>query len=120
MKKYDFIIIAAVLAIAGILFFFLYGTPAHNGKFVTVKIDGAITQTLPLAENRTLEIETAQGNNTLEIKDGYACIIAADCPDKICCHHAPVRRNGESIICLPHRLIISISSTEDNEIDARI
>ena len=121
MKKYDFIIIAAVLAISGALFFFLYGAPSHSGKYVEIEINGSVSQVLALDEDRVLEIETEGGKNTLEIKDGYAKITEADCPDKICQKHQKICRSGESIICLPHKLVISITDKSgDDEIDIKV
>ena len=112
MKKYDFIIIAAVLAISGALFFFLYGAPSHSGKYVEIEINGSVSQVLALDEDKVLEIETEGGKNTLEIKDGYA---------KICQKHQKISRSGESIICLPHKLVISITDKSgDDEIDVKV
>lgn len=34
---------------------------------------------------------------------------AADCRDQICVHHRPVTSSGESIICLPHRLVVELT-----------
>ena len=37
----------------------------------------------------------------------------ADCPDQICKNHKPIRKSGETIVCLPHKAVIEISSEED-------
>jgi len=118
MKKADIIVIAAVLAVAGILCLFLYGTN-HSGSYVQVETDGTVSEVLPLSEDCEKVITTADGGeNTLVIKDGTARIIEANCPDKICVHHTAIHRSGESIICLPHRLTVSVvSSNGDSEID---
>lgn len=34
---------------------------------------------------------------------------AADCKDQICVHHRPVSSGAESIICLPHRLVVEVA-----------
>lgn len=118
MKKHDFILIIAVLAAAGILFLALYGGKAH-GAAVQITVDGTVTQTLPLNEDITYPIQSAYGTNTLEIKGGCAAVTDADCPDKICVHHHKIKRNGESIICLPHKTVITVvDETSGEEIDA--
>ena len=117
MKKADFIIIATVLIIAGALFAVLYGF-ASSGDYVTVSVGGTVTQTLPLSEDTEQVIRTEHGNNTLVIRDGKAYITDADCPDKICEKHPKIYRNGESIICLPHQLVISVISDSGDGIDA--
>jgi hypothetical protein len=47
--------------------------------------------------------------NTLVIEGGRARIEAADCPDKLCVKQRAISKAGESIICLPHKLVIRIS-----------
>ena len=42
----------------------------------------------------------------------------ADCPDKLCVHQKAVSRDGESIICLPNKVVVSIEGGEDREMDA--
>jgi hypothetical protein len=41
----------------------------------------------------------------------------ADCPDKLCVQEKAVSKNGETIVCLPHRVVVEITSEEENEID---
>ena len=109
MKKADFILIGAVLCAAGALVLFLYfgGRP---GAAVTVAINGETVDTLPLNKDITKEYEGADGGrNLLVIENGKARITEADCPDKICAKHRPVSRSGESIICLPHKLVVTVT-----------
>ena len=85
MKKADIILIAVVFAVVGVILFFLYGVNTNSGSYVTVEINGEITETLSLNEDKTLEISTENdGANTLEIKDGVAKMTSANCPDGIC------------------------------------
>jgi hypothetical protein len=51
----------------------------------------------------------------LVIKDGKAFIQNADCPDKICAEHKPISKTGETIVCLPHKLVIEITENEEND-----
>ena len=41
----------------------------------------------------------------------------ADCPDQVCVNHRAVERDGESIICLPNKVVVSVESSEANELD---
>ena len=81
-----------------------------------VKVDGKITGTYSLIENQTIEIN--DGSNILEIKDGIADMIEADCPDKLCVKQKAISKNGESIICLPNEVVVEVKSNEDSEYDA--
>lgn len=120
MKKADFILIAVVAAAAGILLFFLYGINGNSGAYVRLEIDGKVVDTLPLDVDTTREIETGDdGKNTLVIKDGYAKMVEANCPDGLCTNQKRISRSGESIICLPHKVVVSvIDDSKDEQIDA--
>jgi len=120
MKKSDFIVIAAVLAVAIIILAVLYGTKSDAGSFVQIEVDGKVVDTLPLDTDTQREIETENGGtNRLVIKDGYASVTQASCPDGICVNHKRINRPGESIICLPNKVVISVlSDKETGEVDA--
>lgn len=120
MKKADFIIIGVVLAVAGVLLLVLYGSNSNIGSYVQIEVDGKVVESLPLDTDTTYEITTENdGSNTLVITDGSARMINANCPDEICVNHKPINRSGESIICLPHKVVISVVDSSDNsDIDA--
>lgn len=48
------------------------------------------------------------GTNHLIIKDGEAWISEADCPNHDCVKKGKISRNGEMLVCIPHRLTVSI------------
>ena len=72
-------------------------------------MNGELFGEYPLGRDITLDIESADGVNRLVIKDGAAYVEYADCPDGICSAHSPICRTGESIACLPHRVIITVT-----------
>lgn len=120
MKKADLIIIVSVVAIVGVLSFFLYFVNSNSGNTVTVEKDGKIIETLSLDKDCEKKYDFDGETNTLVIKDGKATVTEANCPDEICANHKPINRSGESIICLPHKLVITVTNdkSSDNEIDA--
>jgi hypothetical protein len=42
---------------------------------------------------------------------------AADCPDKLCVKQRSIAKEGETIVCLPHRVVVKISGGERPVID---
>lgn len=119
MKKADLILIAVTVAIAGVLLFLLYGVNNSSGAYVQIEINGIVTETLPLDTDTVFEIITDGGENLLVIESGNAKVTEANCPDGICKNHAKIHRNGESIICLPHRVVITVVNEADTDgIDA--
>lgn len=117
MKKQDLFVIAAALAVAAVMCLIIYLPGGNSGEYVQVEIDGETVATLPLGEDAERTFTTELGSNTLVIRDGTAYISEADCPDKICVRHSKIHRNGEAIICLPHRTVVTVIGA-DGEIDA--
>ncbi len=88
-----------------------------EGAYAVVKIDGKEWARYSLAENREVEIETERGKNILVIKDGYADITKADCPDGLCEDQHRINETGESLVCLPHKLTVVIEGAEEEGVD---
>lgn len=55
--------------------------------------------------------------NLFICRNGEVQMIMSSCPDLICVHHRAVSKTGESIICLPHKLVIEITGTAETELD---
>ncbi len=119
----DIILAVAIvlIAAAGLLLFTL---TKEEGSTVAVKIDGVVIDTYPLSENIEVSIKTGENDgsiNVLTIKDGKASISEADCPDKICIESRAVSFVGETIVCLPHKLVIEITNEKtDDQIDVAV
>lgn len=88
------------------------------GNTVTITIDGELWRTLPLSTDTTIDIPGHGGTNTLCIKNGQASITEADCPDKLCVHQVSIQHNGESLVCLPHKVIVKVTANaSDRDLD---
>ena len=115
----DLIFIAAILAVVALgaaALFFLRG----EGSTVQVEVDGTVIGIYPLSVDREVEIKTGENGeelNLLVIKDGKATVTAATCPDGICAAHRPISREGESIVCLPHKVVITVIGGSGEEPD---
>ena len=81
---------------------------SRGGRVATVIIDGEECGSYSLSEDLRLPIVAKNGKNLLVIKDGVAFIEEADCPDLICQRHRPVSCEGETITCIPNRIIVRI------------
>ncbi len=115
MKKKDWILIIIVLCVAACAYFshqLLRNTGAGE---VVVKVNGKLTGTYSLNEDQ--EITINGGSNVLEIKNGRADMVKADCPDQLCVHQRAVSVSNENIICLPNKVIVEIHSRTDSKID---
>lgn len=119
----DIILVAVVLVIAaaGLLFF---GLNKEAGTFAAVNIDGEQTAIYPLSVDTEVTVTTGENNehiNVLVIKDGKAYVSEANCPDGICAETRAAQYVGETIVCLPHKVVIEIvAENTEPEIDVAV
>ena len=118
-KKVDYIIIAfvAVVAVAIVAIYFF---ASKQGDYVSVKVSGKEVATFKLGENTEYVIQGYNnGHNTLVIKNNQAYIKYANCPDKLCKKQGHISKVGESLICLPNKVVVQIESENNKpEVDA--
>lgn len=121
MKRNDVILIATlvVCALAAFGGVSLYSALRTREPEAVVYEDGEEQGRYPLSEDTTVEIRQKDNSyNILRIREGKADITEASCPDKICVNHRPVNRQGESLVCLPNRLVVEIENGVESEVDA--
>jgi len=109
-KKADIILIASLLILAAAVFLVVKLTQ-KPGSWAVVAVEGQEIQRIRLSEDGIYELNG--GTNTLEIKDGRAHMIKADCPDKLCTYQGFIDSDGQAIICLPNRLTVVVSGPEN-------
>lgn len=118
--KADIFVIGIIL-IAALLFFVIPGVmnrPGENGE-VEFWQDGELLYSYSLSEDRIVSVQTSDGGyNLVLINGGSARVTDADCPDKLCIRQRSISKNGESIICLPHKLVVQITSGKESDLDA--
>ena len=79
-----------------------------SGGYVQVKVNGKVYAEYSLNRDGKYVIDGVNGHNTLVIKDGYARVVDATCPDKVCEHMGKISRVGQSIVCLPNKVVVEI------------
>lgn len=113
LRKADLLLLAAALVFGAVLAaVLLLRSP---GGTVQVRVAGAVTAAYPLDVDASYTITGANGGtNLLVIEDGAARIEEASCPDGVCVHTGRIRRNGQSIVCLPNQVVVEIVSDTEN------
>lgn len=112
--KNDIILISILLA-AGLAAIMILLISKPVGTTVSVRVDGKEIASFSLSENRELFIPGKGGSNHLIIKGGYAYIDDASCPDGLCIGMGKINRAGQSIICLPNKVVVSIETRGHDE-----
>lgn len=117
--KWDILLLAGILLAA--LLIWMSSQLINHGRADSVFVlqDGEVIASYPLSEDRTAIISYGENEyNLLMISDEAVFVSDADCPDRLCVSQKAISRKGESIICLPHKLVIVIDSEEEGEVDA--
>lgn len=110
----DILLIFTMLGIGVILLAYTYfGKQSH--PVVAVRVNGKVVQEFSLDDSINYKIEGIGGTNTLCIGEGSVWLSEADCPDRICVQTGKIRYAGQSIICLPHKVVVEIKEAEDAE-----
>ena len=101
----DVIVISSIIfvsVIALILVFVL----RKGGSYAAVEVNGEVVGEYSLSQNGTFVLNG--GTNTLVIENGSAYLINSSCPDHTCEKTGKLRFVGQSAICLPNKLSVTI------------
>lgn len=109
-KRGDFILLFSLL-ITGAAIFLIQSGHREHGDMVEISIDGRRYALYPVSGERIIDIGDTF-HNRLVIKENKVYMESADCKDQYCVAHKPISRTGETIICLPHRLVVTIISSD--------
>jgi hypothetical protein len=112
LKPLDFVVIIGlfVLSFSPILLL----THRSNGvPEAVLRVAGQELKTFNLSENQTYTYEDPDGDiNVIEVKNGKIGITYANCADQLCVRKGFISRVGDTIACLPHKLVIEVTSGE--------
>lgn len=116
LKKYriDIIVIASLLLLA-CLTLLVFSLTRKQGAFAVVEIDGNTVHSFPLSVDGVYSLNG--GTNVLVIEGGYAYLNYSECPDHTCKNTGKIRYVGETIICLPNKLSVTIKGESDGGVD---
>ena len=112
--RYDLILIGALLVISiGVLL--VTTLTRREGGYVEVEQSGRVIATYSLAIDG--EYSLNGGTNILVIEGGVAYLKDANCPDKTCVKTGKIHYVGQSIICLPNEISITVRGDTDDGVD---
>ena len=85
-----------------------------------MQADDHIEGEYPLAESRHVRVHGPLGETEIAIEDGAARIVASPCARKLCVRMGAARRAGQTIVCVPNKVIVRIEGERagSDEIDA--
>ena len=103
MKKADIITVVCFLS-AALIIFGVISAFKKQGETVVIKKNNTVVYEGSLYTDKKIELD----GNTAVIKNGYAYMESAKCKNQICVHTNKISSKGETVICLPNKVIIEI------------
>jgi len=113
--KNDLLLVFVILCLALFMLILSFVFAKEYAGNVQIKVDGKLVGTYPIYEDK--EIVVNGGSNIVTINSGRVQMREANCPDQICVNHHPIHANHESIICLPNKVVVEVTSKEIKKLD---
>ncbi len=109
------VIVISVLLIFSLLLIAFSLIFRRPGASVTVEVDGVKLGEYSLSEDGVFPLNG--GTNTLVIEGGEAYLRDSHCPDHTCENTGKIHFVGQSIICLPNRLSVTVRGESEGGVD---
>lgn len=116
-SRFDAVFISLII-IVSVIWWFTYKSKSDNSRPKKVLIfsgDSLLEQT-SLEKDR--QINLLGGRMQLEIKSGRVRVVKSDCPHHICMNMGWISLSGQTIICVPNKVLIEIKSSGQPLLDA--
>ena len=106
----DVLLISVLISTAALFLFIFYLWAADSGEIAAVYENGVLSGSYRLDRDCVINVyENGHITNMIEIKDRSVRVIFADCPDKSCVKQGAVSGVGQSVVCLPNRLFVTVN-----------
>ena len=115
--KNDVIFIGFLAVFCVAVCIWVYKGGAVEGSNILITVNGKEYGTYSLFEEQTITIGEGDKKNIIEIKGGKAYMKEASCPDQLCVNQNEISFDKESIICLPNKVVITVISDVESEVD---
>ena len=116
-KPLDALVAAVVIALAVVTALLFYLPKAQEGQRTVViaqRGQEVCRQDINIPgfdKERVVALDDGVYHLTVRINDGGVYVSDSDCPGQDCVHTGVIRQAGQSIVCLPAQVVISIVST---------
>lgn len=101
----DCVVVTVLVAVIAVSAWLIYRLPSET---VTLSVGGSVRR-ISLGADAEIDL----GHLTVIVRDGEVWVENADCPDKLCEKTGHIGRAGQSIVCLPHGIVITVGGKSD-------
>lgn len=108
-RIWDVVLIVLLLALVGLTVYF--AVMPRAGAFAEIYVDGELYQKVSLSKDAEIDLDHLK----IVVENGMVRVEDADCPDKICERRGAISKAGQTIVCLPNRVVVKITGKGDVE-----
>lgn len=113
----DKVLIGVVLLAIGINIWWIF--KSNKAEIVEIQTPEAIKRVTLSDRPQTVSIYGALGTTTIEIKEKKVRVVSSTCPQKMCVKMGWRVKNGDTIVCVPNKIVVKIvSARQKQKIDA--
>lgn len=111
IRKSDIILAAALIlgCIISLAYFSVSSKELSPASTVVITKDGKILENCSIHDDKTVDT----GSNTIVIKGGEVYMEHADCKNQICVREGKISHAGQSIVCMPNRVVVEIKGGDE-------
>ena len=108
-RIWDVLLILFLLVLVGLTVYF--AVLPKTGSFAEIYVDGELYQKVSLSKDSEIALDHLK----IIVADGAVRVQEADCPDKICVKRGAISKAGQTIVCLPNRVVVKITGKSEVE-----
>ena len=76
--------------------------------YAVIQNSDGFYQVLSLGEDATVTVTGSLGTNIIEVANGRVRCLESDCSNQTCVKQSWVSGRGQTVVCLPHKLIVQV------------
>ena len=120
MRKNDFWLILVLLVLAAGSWFLFRSDSTARDKVLVVRKDQQVLQRIELKKvtsETKLIVPVEHGEMVIAYEGGR--VLSSPCPDQVCVHQGKITRSGQTIACVPEKVLVTITTAaKENDHDA--
>ena len=106
------IVLGIGLIVLGFVLSYFVAFGKSDGDRAEITAAGEQFGVYSLLEDRTVVVDQDGCMNKLRIEDGKVRMIDSDCRGSDCVHEGQISKTGETIVCLPNKVVVEITGGE--------
>jgi len=121
MKSGDRAVILLIIVAASMAFYLARLAGTSEEVYAEIRVGNVVREVIDLSavsEPYTKTFRTGNGGyNVVEVRRGMIRVVEANCPEQIDVRQGWISRPYQSIVCLPHRFVITLYSQRHDGLD---